>query len=465
MRRPPNKRFGQGRAAAGFTLIELMISMVISLVVLLAMVKLFNNTTRNNDQLQRAGDVTENGRTAVQLLAEDLSHAGYLGGYVPSFEDLTFTDVPLDVPTAIVDPCKSMDTWTSADFVNGTGITIDVRSALPTGAGCINAAGLSALAGSDVLILRHADTCAIGEAGCAAYSSGTPYLHVSHCLTEGQATAQGSSAANKITLAATASATDGAYVGTLIRLTGGTGKGQVRRISGYVGGSSQEATVDTAWTIAPDATTQYALPVTVSTSAWPLRPRSCVASPSAATVTERRRFVGRMYFVANQTRDGVVIPTLMRSDLGPDGSGGIVFGEPVAVVYGVQAFRVVLGIDNKSKSGTAVDYTTALTWADPLNLVTATNRGDGVPDSFVHCTACTAAQLRDVTAAKIYVLARSRDATLGYSNTKTYCLGELASDGTCGLADTIAAQNDGVQRHVFESSVRLVNVASVRETP
>lgn len=59
-------------------------------------------------------------------------------------------------------------------------------------------------------------------------------------------------------LAAGASATDDAYNGMVLSLTGGTGSGQVRVITDYVG-STKVATVDYAWGTAPDATTTYSV--------------------------------------------------------------------------------------------------------------------------------------------------------------------------------------------------------------
>lgn len=57
-------------------------------------------------------------------------------------------------------------------------------------------------------------------------------------------------AASTITLDAGASATDHLYEGLLVAITSGTGAGQVRMITGYVG-STKVATVDRAWTTNP----------------------------------------------------------------------------------------------------------------------------------------------------------------------------------------------------------------------
>lgn len=63
-------------------------------------------------------------------------------------------------------------------------------------------------------------------------------------------------AASTITLAGGSSAVNSYYKGLIIRTTGGTGSGQSRYITGYVG-STKVATVDTAWSVQPDATTTY----------------------------------------------------------------------------------------------------------------------------------------------------------------------------------------------------------------
>ena len=59
-----------------------------------------------------------------------------------------------------------------------------------------------------------------------------------------------------ITLAATASTTDDIYNGMTVYITGGTGSGQLRTISDYVG-SSKVATISSAWTTNPDSTSVY----------------------------------------------------------------------------------------------------------------------------------------------------------------------------------------------------------------
>jgi hypothetical protein len=75
-----------------------------------------------------------------------------------------------------------------------------------------------------------------------------PYLH--------DGTLQDGGGAVVCTLAADASTTDDAYVDGFITIIGGTGAGQTRQITDYVG-SSKVATVDQAWVTEPDSTSVY----------------------------------------------------------------------------------------------------------------------------------------------------------------------------------------------------------------
>jgi hypothetical protein len=72
-----------------------------------------------------------------------------------------------------------------------------------------------------------------------------------------------SASANTITLAAEASAVDDAYNQMRIEVTAGTGAGQIRKIIDY-NGATKVATVETAWTTEPDATSVYRIDNTVT---------------------------------------------------------------------------------------------------------------------------------------------------------------------------------------------------------
>lgn len=72
-------------------------------------------------------------------------------------------------------------------------------------------------------------------------------------------TCQSGSTSTTIKLAAGANSTDNIYAGAKISITGGTGSGQSGEIVSY-NGTSKVATVRTAWSVTPDATTTYSIP-------------------------------------------------------------------------------------------------------------------------------------------------------------------------------------------------------------
>jgi type IV pilus assembly protein PilW len=91
----------------------------------------------------------------------------------------------------------------------------------------------------------------------------------------------------------------------------------------------------------------------------------------------------------------------------------------------------------------------------------ARNRGDGIPENFVHCGGgCSVGQLANAVAVKLYVLARANEATPGYVDTKSYKLG-----GAAAITASDLAAGASFKRHVFSTSVRLINVSARRETP
>jgi prepilin-type N-terminal cleavage/methylation domain-containing protein len=457
------------RPQQGFTLIELMIAMTISLVMLVALVSIFSNVSRNNSEMTKTNSLIENGRFAMQLLEQNLVHAGYWGGYLPQFDDLGAMGVPGDVPVAVPNPCLPYASWDSNYRSNLLGVPVESRESLPAGAGCLTP--LAARPGADVLVVRHAENCVPGVGNCDPDVPNQAYLQSSFCAAEKNAGAAQSATANTIQLSAGASAVNGIYNGMTIRTVTGTGTGQNRAITAY-NGATKVATVSVPWDVVPDSSTAYSFEYMLGTNAFPLHRKDCVGTGTpatlpitAGTLADKRKLVSNLYYISNVAhpdRAGEVVPTLMRSQLDL-----LAHRAPVAMIDGIEAFRVELGIDNVSISGEAVDYDAAIAWTDPAAETAPRNRGDGVPDQFIRCTdaaPCTAEQLANVVAVKLYVLARSRDITPGYTDAKSYCLGEPNADGSCPAASTIAAANDQYKRHAFSTSVRLINISGRRET-
>lgn len=470
-------RLSRRRQAAGFTLIELMIASTISLLILGAMVGLFVNTSRSNTEMAKTSGLIENGRFALQLLENDLVHAGFWSGYIPEFDDLNGNGIPGDVPTGVPDPCQPFANWDRDYRQNLLGIPVQAYETLPVGPACL--APLAQRGGTDVLLVRHAETCVPGVGNCAATVGGRPYFQNSHCSNERNANINGTDvtpiAPNGVQLPPTASNVNSAYVGMMIRTIGGVGVGQYRLVTAY-DGATRTATVTPDWAPMPEATTTYSFEYLLGTIAFPLRQGDC------ATATAQRRYISSIYYVsdiAHPDRPAERVPTLVRSEFDVN-AGVLAHQAPQALIEGIEQFRIEVGIDDsmtRCAPATVVNYAVARAEVNPLtcladpdpNLNTlAINRGDGTPDRYKRCTdadPCTALELANTVAVKLYVLVRSRDTTPGYTDTKTYCLGELANDGTCPAASRVAAANDAYKRHVFTSSVRLINTSGRRETP
>lgn len=153
------------RLQVGFTLVELMVSMVLGLLMMISVVQLYIGITRNNSDMTTTNEQIENGRFVLQVLEQDLVHGGFWNGYIPMFDDLSFGDAPTDAPTAEPEPCKDFAAWTPDDRTNLLAIPVQVYSDVP--AGC-SALITDKKANTDVLVVRHADTCVPGAANCEA---------------------------------------------------------------------------------------------------------------------------------------------------------------------------------------------------------------------------------------------------------------------------------------------------------
>lgn len=176
-----------------------------------------------------------------------------------------------------------------------------------------------------------------------------------------------------------------------------------------------------------------------------------------ATVSDRFRFISTIFYVRSYSvTPGDGVPTLMMSQFGLVGSTPQ--QKPAeAMIPGVQALRVDLGIDNLSKTGVAVDQQAAISWADPTDLRTPVNRGDGNADSWIRCSpSCSASELVNVVAVRLNVLSRAENKTQGYTDLKTYTLSPLVPS---------LSFSDGFVRRVFSQTIRVNNVSMRRELP
>ncbi len=386
------------RRQFGFSMVELMVAIVLSLLVILALSALFMNVNRSNTELAKTSSQIENGRFALQILQEDILHAGFWGEYVPEFDNLTSKASPEGSPAMIPttprdvpNPCMAYADWTMQDKHNLIGIPVQVYGATaPSGDACDGDLSSSRKADTDLLVVRHAETCVAGSGGnCDDVGGAGLYFQASRSYN------------NYCVLPAV-----------------------------------------------PDAQPFVLSNVAADFNA--MTEKDC-----STHVDRKRKYISNIYYIRNfAVTDGDGIPTLMLSAQ----DGTLSHTEGVALIQGIEGFHVELGIDNKSDSGADVDYANPIVWANASNLTSPTNRGDGVPDTYVSCSdasPCTAAQLANVVAVKLYVLARADTVTTGYVDNKTYALGTVS----------MGPFDDGFKRHVFSTTVRVHNVAGRRLTP
>ena len=142
------------RHRAGFSLVELMVAMTLSLILIGGVVSVVVNTSRTHGELSNTSRQLENGRYAMQVLREDIRHAGFYG----EFHELT-------EPTAAPEPCDVA----LADLEAGMGLPVQ-------GYAGAAAAPLDCLPDyvpdTDVLVIRRASTAV----AAGALDAGEVYL-------------------------------------------------------------------------------------------------------------------------------------------------------------------------------------------------------------------------------------------------------------------------------------------------
>lgn len=171
-------------------------------------------------------------------------------------------------------------------------------------------------------------------------------------------------------------------------------------------------------------TTTYAINTAASSS---------VHQKDCTTTAKQRAYYTNIYFVTNNNKSGDGIPTLKVAQL------GVNTFNVSALVAGIDQLQIEYGIDTNA---------------------------DGVPDtynadpgSYNGCTSTSSPSCqtywRDVTTIKLNILARNTQTSTGWSDSKTYVLGNKA-DGT---SNSFGPYNDAYKRHAYSTLIRLNNIA------
>ena len=169
MTRPCHPRIAcPRRAARGFSLLELMTSITIGLLIMAGLASVFVNSSTANKEMKNNAEQIENGRYAIEFITQDVRHAGYYGELA----------APPAVPGTAPDPCAAPTAGAVSDTVNSAlAIPVQYISAASIPAGCaalLTSANL--IAGSDVVVVRRADTTVVNSAGAGTITAATVYL-------------------------------------------------------------------------------------------------------------------------------------------------------------------------------------------------------------------------------------------------------------------------------------------------
>jgi type IV pilus assembly protein PilW len=154
------------RAETGFTLVEIMISLTLGMIVIAALLVVFSNASASRKEVERTSRQIENGHYAMQLLADEMRHAGYFAEFKP--------DV-LTTPATKPDPCATtVDALKAALALQVQGYDDAAGASIPT---CIS----DVRAGTDIFVVRRTSTCVRATTDCEGVVAGAPYFQASLC--------------------------------------------------------------------------------------------------------------------------------------------------------------------------------------------------------------------------------------------------------------------------------------------
>ena len=146
-------------AMRGFSLIELMTALTIGMLLLMGLASVFVNTSQSYRELKKTSEQIENGRYAIELLSQDVRHAGFYG---------EFAKLPA-APASLPDPCSAPSDALVTDTVNNflalpvqvyPAGSLTTRPSVPTACAAL-LPNANLMPGSDIVVVRRADTNAV----------------------------------------------------------------------------------------------------------------------------------------------------------------------------------------------------------------------------------------------------------------------------------------------------------------
>ncbi|MDP2826851.1 MAG: PilW family protein [Sulfuritalea sp.] len=399
------KTFQQLSAQRGFSLIELMVAMAISMVLMAALAAIFTQSINSREKIDREGQKIETARYSLDTLAEDIRLAGYYGTLAPGLPGATLANGATPADWVYVEPCSTasgaLPGWDSTG-VSAITVPLPIFGYEAHGTGSLPAALTACLdnyrTGTDVFVIRRASTASL-TAGGTGYVAGDPYLQVSTCP-EGAVDAQ------------------------------------------------------------PVQPPPFVAKATTTSADFNMHVLGCSSTVPGSNASVRK-LITRIYFISqcddcvnNLDNDAATpgdgVPTLKMVELGIPATGGTVLKmkENVRTIApGVENLHLEYGIDTTDDG--SID-----TWVvsndDPRQ---TGSTGDAVTG--MRLDASTENRWEDVMAIKLFLVSRDLKTTAGYTDTKSFVMG----------SQTVTAAGDAYRRRLTSSTIKLVNMAGRREAP
>ncbi len=368
----------------GMSIVELMVAMAIGTIISAALASIFVTTTKVKQEIDRNGEQIANGRLAMDWLTQDLRHAGFWDG-------LEYTGLADPAMPTICSTDPDALKLAAPVFVQG----VDNVSSAPS---CLNDSALGGTnmgvkLGSDIIVVRRASTCVDGEGACDT----GPYFQASQCTPPADKQ-DGSSGTVALGQELTSTTPGDWYV-----------------VSNTVGDLTMHAR-DCA-----------------NPSRSPVPPETCVSPGCPPIFAAKRRYLMRIYFIANSDRAGDRLPTLKMAEL----------------------------------RGTTWTYNTIASGIEQMQIEYGQDTGgDTTPESYVAAPS-SVADWRQMVAVKVHLLSRNSSETAEHTDRKVYVLGGneyCASRAlTAGPSSTCTELgNTHVRRHAFSGQVGIRNPVGLR---
>lgn len=165
---------------AGLSLVELMISLTIGFILVAGISSLIAKQSSTREEQEKSSRQIENGRYAMQLLHDDIEHAGFYGDYSPPSASLYSTPDPCD----ITDDTADLGSTGNLGWINNSlsSPTIPVAIYGYAGSDATPACVTDRKAGTAILVVRR--TTASDPILASAAIAGTTYMQVSSCSNE-----------------------------------------------------------------------------------------------------------------------------------------------------------------------------------------------------------------------------------------------------------------------------------------